>query len=356
MCKKLSQPSAVDLFAGAGGLSTGLASAGWDVVAAVELDKSACDTYEYNHRSTDLLRSDIREIDFHDFDGVDLIAGGPPCQPFSVAGKQLAKDDQRDMVPEFIRAVSQARPLAFIMENVPGLLAPRNHLYVSWVLEEFKRLGYSATFKVLQAPHYGVPQNRQRVFFVGFREARAYRFPTPTHGTALKPSVTVRKALENVPSDAVNSARVTYAQKPVMRPSPWAGMMVNGGGRPINLDGLSHTIPASAGGNRTHILDPDGVLLAYHSYLLEGGKPKIGVVEGVRRLTVRESARIQTFPDDYKFTGRKTAQYRQVGNAVPPLLAKAIGESVLETLSGEDTEVDDAATVQPALFEVAAAH
>ena len=350
MTKNLTHPTAIDLFAGAGGLSTGLAQAGWDVVASVEIDNSAAATYKHNHKDTNLFHDDIQAIDFRKFAGVDLVAGGPPCQPFSVAGKQLAKEDERDMVPEFTRAVREAQPAAFLMENVPGLMSPRHRDYLRGVLATFKELGYSVKVDTLYAPVYGVPQKRQRVFFVGFRDDVLYRFPKETHGEGAKPFKTVRQALDGVPEDIPNTALVTYAKKPVMRPSPWAGMVVNGGGRPINLDGLSHTIPASAGGNRTHILDPDGVLLDYHTHLIDGGQPREGVVEGVRRLTVRESARIQTFPDDYDFLGRRTARYRQVGNAVPPVLAAVMGRSIHNALfNREAVEIE---IHQPSLFEI----
>ena len=137
-----------------------------------------------------------------------------------------------------------------------------------------------------------------------------------------------------MPHDLANRAIVTYAKQPVMRPSPYAGMLVNGGGRPINLDEPSQTMPASAGGNRTHILDPQGVLLEYHAELLAGGKVRAGVVPGVRRLTVRESARLQSFNDDFEFIGKQSLRYRQVGNAVPPLLAAAVGRAIWTQMLG----------------------
>jgi DNA (cytosine-5)-methyltransferase 1 len=236
------------------------------------------------------------------------------------------------MVPDFIRAVREARPRAFIMENVAGLLSLRNQDYIQWVLSEFRNMSYSIHIKTLQAADYGIAQNRLRVFFVGFRENYEYQFPQPTHGRGIRPYKTIREALHDVPEDLPNTAQVTYAKKPVLRPSPWAGMMVNGGGRPVNLDGLSHTITASSGGNRTHILDTEGVLIKYHSYLMNGGTPYSGVVSDVRRLTLSESSRLQSFADDYKFLGGRTSQYAQIGNAVPPQLAKVVGASVVDAL------------------------
>lgn len=321
-------PTAVDLFAGAGGLSLGLHTAGWDVVASVEWDTWASQTYQANFPGTQMF-SDVQEVDFHSFSGIDLIAGGPPCQPFSVAGKQLASDDPRDMVPQFVRAVQEARPRAFLMENVPGLLTQRNISYTKKAVAQLEDLGYTVRYKKLIASHYGVPQDRERVFFIGVRGDSPFVFPNATHGlNTLKPFVSVANALKDVPNCDPNRAIVTYARNPILRPSPWAGMLVNGQGRPLNLDAPSLTIPATAGGNRTHILDEQGVLLAYHAELMKGGSPKDGVVTGVRRLNLRESARLQSFPDSFTFIGAKTRQYMQVGNAVPPLLAEAVAKAL----------------------------
>ncbi len=341
--KQNSSKNAIDLFAGAGGLSLGLHRAGWNVVAAIEVDGWAVATYKENFPSTDVICSDIRAIDFRQFQGIDLIAGGPPCQPFSVAGKQLSLADPRDMVPEFIRAVKEIRPKVFVMENVPGLQTSKNLYYSQWVCRQFKELGYSVYVDILDAASYAVPQHRSRIFFVGLPEGTPFTFPLRTHGSGTpRPYVASRLVLADRPdnkslnaialSDEPNTAIVTYAKKPVLRPSPWAGMLVNGGGRPINLNEPSPTIPATAGGNRTQIVDFDGVLLEYHRYLMAGGKPKSGRVEGVRRLTIRESARLQSFPDTFVFKGPKTAQYKQVGNAIPPLLAKAVGEAIYKVL------------------------
>lgn len=329
--KKTSQPNAIDLFAGAGGLSLGLRQAGWNIVAACEYDTSAADTYRKNF-GLEKTFGDVREVSWTPYKGkVELLAGGPPCQPFSVAGNQRASGDERDMLPEFVRAVREIQPSVFLMENVAGLVTGRNLPYLQGKIEELEALGYGVSFKVLNASDYGVPQHRKRVIVLGSRSGIP-RHPEPTHDGVSQKRVSARSALIDTPTDAPNRAITTYAKVPVLRPSPWAGMLVNGGGRPINLDEPSQTIPASAGGNRTHILDEDGVLLKYHSHLMKGGKVRTGLVQGVRRLTLRESARLQSFPDDFCFLGERSAQYRQVGNAVPPLLAKALGLSLLKSL------------------------
>lgn len=335
---------AIDLFAGAGGLSLGLKMAGWDVQVALEIDADAVNTHRTNMPEVRHLCDDIRDIDFAEFAGLGLIAGGPPCQPFSVSGKQLGMHDIRDMVPQFVRAVREAKPTAFLLENVHGLTTTKFRPYLLEKIGELERLGYEVHWKVLNAADYGVPQNRLRLFVVGVPKGTRFAFPEPTHGPHSRnntPHVTVRAALADVPADTPNNAKVVYAKNPILRKSPYAGMLLNGKGRPLNLDAPSHTIPASAGGNRTHIIDPDGTLSAYHRHLVEGGAARSGEVQGCRRLTVRESARIQTFPDWFQFTGQRSRQYCQIGNAVPPLLAMAVGNALRLALAQAAQQPDE---------------
>ncbi|WP_184413077.1 DNA cytosine methyltransferase [Xanthomonas translucens] len=326
------QPAVIDLFAGAGGLSLGLQEAGWKALAACDFDASACATYRAN-LGGDVFVGDVRQVDWTQFRGkAHLVAGGPPCQPFSVAGSQLASEDRRDMLPEFVRAVREVRPKLFLMENVAGLVSAKNLPYFEEKLEELRSLDYEVIFKVLNAADFGVPQERNRVIVLGATGGAKLKFPTRTYGIKGRPHRSAREALQGAPADSPNLAVTTYAKNPVVRPSPWAGMLVNGGGRPINLDRPSQTIPASAGGNRTHIVDEAGVLLDYHRYLMSGGGVRSGMVPGVRRLTARESARLQSFPDSFRFVGERSSVYRQIGNAVPPLLAKAVGRELLKAL------------------------
>jgi DNA (cytosine-5)-methyltransferase 1 len=329
-------PEAIDLFSGAGGLSMGLKNAGWNVVSAIENDSTAIESHKANFPQVEHICSDVRTIDFKRFSGIDLVAGGPPCQPFSVSGKRLGSEDARDMVPEFIRAVQEARPKAFLMENVAGLAGTQFNHYLDTQITKLKSLGYFVFTSVLNAANFGVPQNRQRLFLIGIRYGRtasAFAFPKPTHGpNAPQKHLTAREALTNAPIDVPNNAKVVYCKNPVLRASPFAGMMFNGKGRPINLDGLSHTIPASAGGNRTHIIDPTGIINHYHAELLSGRGPRVGQLDDVRRLTVRESARVQSFPDEFQFLGRQSSRYSQVGNAVPPKLACAVAKQVMLAL------------------------
>jgi DNA (cytosine-5)-methyltransferase 1 len=241
------------------------------------------------------------------------------------------------MIPQFIRAVNDIKPRAFLMENVKGLVSTKHRSYALSAIHELEQLGYSVYWVVLDAAMFGVPQHRERVFFVGLPKGMYFKFPSPTHGPgAPLPYVTASQALNGTPQDDPNRAIVSYAKNPVLRPSPWAGMIINGKGRPINMDAPSPTIPATAGGNRTHIIDPNRVLFEYHHYLMNGGTPRSGRVEDVRRLNIRESARLQSFPDSFVFTGPKSTQYRQVGNAVPPLLAAAVADSIYKALTSSE--------------------
>ena len=329
-------PSAIDLFSGAGGLTLGLKNAGWSVEAAIECDESASATHARNFPDIRHLCTDVREIDFRKFKGVDLVAGGPPCQPFSVSGKRMGQFDLRDMVPEFVRAVAEAKPKAFLMENVAGLTGLRFRDYLNDKMNDLHGLGYTVFSKVLNAADYGVPQKRKRLILIGLRsdQNETFMYPVESHGEHRKfRYVTTSEILRDVPDDVPNNAKVVFCKNPVLRRSPYAGMLFNGKGRPLESNGLAHTIPASAGGNRTHILDPHNVVPEYHAKLVAGGKPRKGQLDGVRRLTVRESARIQTFPDDFEFVGRQSARYAQVGNAVPPILAQAVGASLMKAVS-----------------------
>jgi DNA (cytosine-5)-methyltransferase 1 len=323
----------VDLFCGAGGLSLGLKRAGFVTELALDLDPAAGATYASNFPDVRFVNEDIRTIRWTALRGaIDLVAGGPPCQPFSVAGDQMAAADSRDMLPEFVRAVKEIKPRAFLLENVAGLVSKRHTSYFELKMAKLQDLGYEIDYQVLNAADFGVPQERRRVIAIGIRD-EAPEFPCATHGPNTKRDyVPAREILAGDPPDELNRAIVTYAKQPVLRRSPFAGMLVNGGGRPIELARPSMTIPASAGGNRTHIIDPSGVLVAYHRHLMKGGTPRSGIVKGVRRLTVRESARLQDFPDSFQFSGERSAQYRQVGNAVPPALAWAVGRAIFEKL------------------------
>lgn len=322
--------TSIDLFCGAGGLSLGLERAGFRPVLGLDLNKDACATYRRHFPNVDVMERSITGVDFRQWKGIDLIAGGPPCQPFSNGGKRLAAGDNRDMLPEFVRAVNEALPRAFIMENVAGLLAPRNLDYFNSILTTISDRYTIMPPRIVNAAEYGVPQKRLRVMVIGILKG-CMDFPPPTHrpGRYITAGSILRRGEV---LGLANPSKVVYAKTPDLRPSPYAGQLFNGGGRAINLDQPAPTILASAGGNKTHFVDELDLVPPYHKHLWEGGKARVGTLRGGRRLTVLESALLQTFPPDMVFEGSRSSQYTQIGNAVPPRLAEVIGASIARVL------------------------
>lgn len=330
----------IDLFAGAGGLSLGLQAAGIDVIAAVERDKNCIGTLSHHLPSTELYSDDIRDLDLSRYRGaVDVVVGGPPCQPFSSGGLRAGIKDKRDMIPQFVRVVASLKPKMFLMENVRGLIAKGRRNYFEALLLELSSLGYNVAWKLINAADYGVPQKRIRLFVVGVSKG-VFDFPEPSHGEGQNyPHKTVREVLSSEQIGEPNNSKVTYAKTPDLRPSPYHGQLFNGGGRPLNLEQPAPTILASAGGNKTHFIDTKNLVPPYHSHLLNGGSPRFGTLPGARRLTVAESAIIQTFPSDFAFSGSKSHQYKQIGNAVPPSLSKILGKAIVENLEGDGISI-----------------
>jgi DNA (cytosine-5)-methyltransferase 1 len=328
----------IDLFAGAGGLSIGLREADFDVLAACEWDGDACDTFAKHHTSTELIRGDLGSPEAQEqvrgYRGrVRVVAGGPPCQPWSSGGLRRGSDDPRNGFPLFLSAVEDLQPDAFIMENVAGVRRAEQRSYYDELIRKLEALGYSIALQEVNAADYGVPQNRRRVIAVGIR-GRAFVFPEPTHGLGRDFAHVVAGDVLRVDQliGEPNSSIVTFAARPDLRPNPYDGHLFNGGGRPIQLTRPSPTLLASMGGNKTPWLDTHNVVPEYHTHLVEGGVPRDGLVPGARRITVAESALLQTFEipersasDGISFAGPRSSQYRQVGNAVPPRLATVIG-------------------------------
>jgi DNA (cytosine-5)-methyltransferase 1 len=317
----------LDIFSGAGGLSLGLTAAGFSIVAACERNEDARATFAGHHPHTEILDGDAEKIDFRRFRGqVELVAGGPPCQPWSVGGKRIGAEDERDGLPTFARAVAEIRPPAFLMENVAGILSEARRGHLDGLVETMTGLGYRVWWDVLDAPQYGVPQRRRRLFVVGTRkgsfdgpgaEGRTRTRRKPTAGDVLSTHTIIGEP---------NPSAVTYARNPVLRPSPHAGLLFNGGGRPINLSAPAPTVLASMGWNRTPWIDTEGILAEYHQHLLAGGIPRSGRVHGARRITIAEAALLQTFKRKTTFIGTRSSQFWQIGNAVPPKLAEAVGK------------------------------
>lgn len=298
---------AIDLFAGCGGLALGFESTGFKTIG-YEMNHDAVLTYNNN------LSGNCEEV-FIDtktkFEKADVVIGGPPCQPFSVNGKQLGLKDSRDGFPAFIHSVSEVKPSIFMFENVKGMMY-KNKRYLSEITEELKGLGYTVQAKVLKASNFLVPQNRERLFVVGSKNE--YFFPTGseiqyTAGDAL--SDIVFKTNEN--DLFINKSQDAYIKKYEI-----ASKCINP--RDLHLNKPARTLTCR---------NLAGATGDMHRVKLEDGRRK--------RLNVRDAARLQSFPDYFKFAGSKTSQMNQIGNAVPPLLAKALAKSIIECL--EDKQI-----------------
>ncbi len=339
----------ISLFAGAGGMDVGVCNAGFDIVAASELDPWACETYKANHPSTHLIQGDInQQVDqIVSFKGFDLIVGGPPCQGFSVAGKMDKNDPRSNLVFSFCDIVKKVRPQAFIMENVKALgnLA-KFHDIRSEIMRKMAAANYHVTLSVLNAKDFGVPQSRERVFFIGTRQAASHSCISFEQFKA--DSISLRTAIIHLGRAGSRTnpnktrAKITLAKNPILRKSPYAGMLFNGQGRPLNPDAWSSTLPATMGGNRTPIIDEDHLydyapswVEAYHKKVISGETKSLPkqVPSRLRRLTLDEAAILQTFPTNYQFVGPQSKIFNQIGNTVPCKLAQVVAMAVKNSLS-----------------------
>ncbi len=322
----------LEICAGAGGQALGLERAGFELEAAVELDAAACATLRLNRPSWDVRQVDVHDFSGRAFDGIDLLAGGVPCPPFSIAGKQLGSDDERDLFPEMLRLVAEANPRAVMIENVRGLLSKRFTPYRATIIAELESLGYVGEWRLFHASDFGVPQLRPRSILVAMRREHWQHFvwpvsalPTPTVGSAIGDLMASRKW----PGAAAWKKRAAG-----IAPTLVGGSKKHGG------PDLGPTRARQQWAN----LGVDGKGLADEA----PGKdfPK----DAMPRLTIPMVARVQGFPDDWSFFGRKTAQYRQVGNAFPPPVAAAIATEVANALHADPTQ-SGARTVQVRLME-----
>ena len=371
----------VELFTGAGGLALGLERAGFDGTGFVERDKNAVKTLRLNRPDWNVLDGDVRAINYGQFADVDLVAGGPPCQPFSMGGKARGKDDLRDMFPEAVRAVRELTPRAFIFENVRGLMRPAFKNYVEYIRlqmtypdfpvsqnidweKNYRRLvrhhtskrsleglTYKVAMQVVDAADYGVPQRRHRVFFVGFRNDidAAWYFPVPTHSSD-------ELLCQKYVTDAYWKQHVLEAPKAIPDRLAKRVSRLATGSLGLNAierwqtvrDAISDLPALAKSDNRDHSLqsgaksypghtgspyDEPAKALKAGDHGVPGGENMLRYSNGkVRYFSIRESARIQTFPDDYKFHGSWTESMRQLGNAVPVRLAYAVAASVASRL------------------------
>jgi DNA (cytosine-5)-methyltransferase 1 len=368
----------IELFSGAGGLALGLEQAGFDTVGLFERDENACAVLRHNRPNWNIVQGDVREIDFEGYGSVDLVAGGPPCQPFSMGGKARGHQDHRDMFPQAVRAVRELNPRAFIFENVRGLLRSAFADYVEFIrlqltypefpvsanvdwptnLRRLQRhhtsktrqeeLVYNVTINLVNAANYGVPQHRHRVFLVGFRRDLnvGWSFPSPTH--TQDDLIRAKYVTGEYWAKHSLSGRITHT------PTKLQGKVqtLNSGDlfsitkrwntvrdallklpEPRKSDNeLNHRLQLGARsypGHTGSLLDEPSKALKAGDHGVPGGENMLRHAdESVRYFTVRESARIQTFPDSYSFPGSWTESMRQLGNAVPVELARVVAASV----------------------------
>lgn len=308
--------TAIELCAGAGGQAIGLEAAGFRHLALVEMDADPCATLRANRPRWPVIQADLRAFDARPFSGVDLVAAGVPCPPFSKAGKQLGAQDERDLFPEVLRVVQECRPRAVMVENVRGLLDARFDSYRSGFIRSMRALGYDdCGWRLLHASHFGVPQLRPRAIFVALRDDHEADFAWPKAQANTPPTV----------GDALMS---------LMSANGWRGAKAW-----ARLAGK--LAPTLVGGSKKHGGPDLGPTRARNAWLqlgVNGGSVAEDApardFAGMPRLTVQMAAVIQGFPTDWVFSGKKTTAYRQVGNAFPPPVARAIGLALRRALQG----------------------
>ena len=353
----------VDLFCGAGGLSRGFMEAGFDVVLGVDFDDDALKTFEMNHGDARAMKLDLFDNNninnikkFLDDKNIklDVLVGGPPCQGFSLAGKREEDDERNILYSAMVKTAKLLKPKVVVLENVPGMLTLYNGLGKKRIFDDFTNLGYKMSVKVLYAPDYGVPQIRKRAVFVGLlNETKEFEYPLPQYDK--DNYITCKDAISDLPSlvgdsdYSLNRVR-EYMTDPT---SDYQVLMRSNSVCVYNhyptkhaqktIDNISK-IPD--GGNYKDLPLQEASKFKYHESLhrYSSDKPSLTIDTGHRthfhykynRIpTVRECARLQSFPDDFVFFGSKQHQYKQVGNAVPPLLGKAVAEKVKEFLNGK---------------------
>ncbi|EPS51450.1 DNA (cytosine-5-)-methyltransferase [Clostridium sporogenes] len=303
----------VALFAGCGGLDLGFENAGFDIIWANDNNNKVADTYRYNHKNTKLIIDSIVNINSDDIPDCDIIIGGPPCQSWSLAGAMKGKEDSRgQLFYEYVRIIKDKRPKAFVAENVKGIVSKAHINSFNEIVDMFKECGYTVTYKVVNAKDYGVPQDRQRVFIVGIRNDidNNYVFPEPTYTP--KSYVTLEEAIGD------------------LRDNP--GEWMEGSFSPIFMsrnrrrswDEVGFTVQASGRQTQIHPDSPEMEKIDKDKWQFKKDSGRT-----IRRMSVRECARIQTFPDCFEFLSSSLNEnYKMIGNAVPVKLAEAIAKNL----------------------------
>lgn len=352
----------VDLFSGAGGLSRGFYDAGYDVVLGVDFDEVALKTFKENHGSAEAMKLDLFNHDnidvIEDFLDkpkivLDVLVGGPPCQGFSIAGPRDMNDKRNSLYLAMVKLAERLKPQAVVLENVLGMLQTNGGIGAKRIIQDFKEIGYNMVPKLLYAPDYGIPQIRKRVFFVGLRDGeREFEFPEPI--VDKEHYVTCEEAIGDLASLQTEEGEIIYGddiqEYATEARTEYQKMMRKNSTKVYNHVGsipiektkkMISLVPE--GKNYRALPEEYRGLYKYHEALTRyhSKKPSLTINTGHRshfhykwnRIpTVRESARLQSFPDDFIFYGNKSQQYRQVGNAVPPMLGQVVAKALLPYL------------------------
>ena len=352
----------LDLFSGAGGLSRGFYDAGYDVVLGVDFDAAALKTFQENHGNAEVMKLDLFNhgnidviMDFLNQKNIklDVLVGGPPCQGFSVAGPRDRNDRRNTLYTAMVKLAERVRPQVVVLENVPGMVQTNGGIGARRVVEDFVKIGYRMVPKLLYAPDYGLPQIRKRVFFVGLRNGNQdFVFPAPI--VDKEHYITCEEAIGDLPSLQTDDGKIIYGEdfQDYATP-PQNEYQKKMRARSKKVQNHIGSIPIEKtrkmislvpeGKNYKSLPEEYQGIYKYHEALTRyhSKKPSLTINTGHRshfhykwnRIpTVRESARLQSFPDDFIFYGNKSEQYRQAGNAVPPMLGQVVAEAILPYL------------------------
>lgn len=358
----MKQYNVIDLFAGVGGLSYGFSQLPeFRIIAANEIEKDISIAYSLNHPEVKMLNCDIVDLDEKTLgealngEKVDIIVGGPPCQSYSTVGKRQL-DDRANLFLQYKRVLQILKPKAFVFENVVGILSMDRGRLFKRVQDEFEQIGYNLKYKVLNAVDYGVPQQRERVILVGFKGENPFEYPAPTHGEGLIPYVRLRDAFDDLPALKSGGSASEYTKEPsneflkfVRREST----ALTEHAAPKNGEHLIRLMEALGDGQSKDDLPDElkptsGYPNTYAK--LWWDKPSTTVTRNFacpsssrcihprdsRAMSIREGARLQSFPDDYKFYGADGMKRLEIGNAVPPLLSEAIAKQMLKAMQSQE--------------------